>query len=129
MGTSGLSDEAERLALIHLEACGACRLGHVARIRAVRSGQLERELAGRLPLPPAIIRQPATIPSYTTNRYSTGVRAGRVPREYLRPTDAPLPRGETPGAAPADGNGYLFSPGRGQASHSGNKKTALQRGF
>ncbi|WP_156027712.1 sigma-70 RNA polymerase sigma factor region 4 domain-containing protein [Candidatus Solirubrobacter pratensis] len=53
LGTGDLSEEAERVAQIHLESCPACRVEHAARLRALRSGKLPREIANLLPLPPS----------------------------------------------------------------------------
>jgi hypothetical protein len=60
LGTGDLSDDAERVARIHLESCPACRVEHAARLRALRSGKLPREIANLLPVPPSAetIRSP-----------------------------------------------------------------------
>lgn len=50
--TSGnLNPETERVALLHLAHCPACRVEHVARLRSIRSGELPREIANLLPAP------------------------------------------------------------------------------
>jgi hypothetical protein len=54
MGTERFSEQAERVALAHLDWCPACRVEYAARVRAWRSGQLEREIAGLLPLQPTV---------------------------------------------------------------------------
>jgi DNA-directed RNA polymerase specialized sigma24 family protein len=51
IGSGLLSDEAERIARFHLMHCAACRAEHAAQLRAVRSGQLPREIANLLPGP------------------------------------------------------------------------------
>ena len=56
MGTDRFSEEAARIALAHLEWCSACRVEYAARVRAWRSGQLEREIASLLPLAPTVER-------------------------------------------------------------------------
>jgi hypothetical protein len=63
LGTGDLSDEAERVALIHLESCPACRVEHAARLRALRSGKLPRDIANLLPVPPSAeaVRGPRAI--------------------------------------------------------------------
>jgi hypothetical protein len=58
MATEGLSEEAERLARVHLDHCTACRLEHVARLRALRSGKLPRDVASVLPVPATNARGP-----------------------------------------------------------------------
>lgn len=52
--TGKLQEAAEQLALAHLAGCAACRSAHAARLRAVQSGQLPRELANILPIWPGI---------------------------------------------------------------------------
>jgi hypothetical protein len=54
MGTERFGEQAERVALAHLDWCPACRVEYAARVRAWRSGQLEREIAGLLPLQPTV---------------------------------------------------------------------------
>jgi hypothetical protein len=46
-----LNEETERIALLHLLHCPACRAEHAARLRAIRSGDLQREIAQLLPGP------------------------------------------------------------------------------
>ncbi len=63
LGTGGLTEEAERAAKIHLEHCSACRVEHAARLRALRSARLPREIANLLPVPPTAdtLRSPRVI--------------------------------------------------------------------
>jgi hypothetical protein len=41
-------------ARVHLERCPSCRKVYTAHVRALRSGELQRRIAGLLPLPPAV---------------------------------------------------------------------------
>jgi hypothetical protein len=63
LATGDLSEHAERVARMHLESCPACRLEHAARLRALRSGRLPRDIAQLLPIPPTAdkIRAPRVI--------------------------------------------------------------------
>src|SRR4051794_28194622 len=56
LGTGDLSEDAERVARIHLDSCPGCRLEHAARLRALQSGRLPRDIAQLLPIPPAADR-------------------------------------------------------------------------
>lgn len=49
--SGNLTPESERVALLHLAHCPACRVEHVARLRSIRSGELPREIANLLPAP------------------------------------------------------------------------------
>ena len=63
LGTGDLSEEAERVARVHLESCPACRVEHAARLRALRSGRLPRDIAQLLPIAPTAdkLRSPRAI--------------------------------------------------------------------
>jgi DNA-directed RNA polymerase specialized sigma subunit len=56
LGSGELTEEAEHAARIHLEHCPACRLEHAARLRALRSGRLPRDIAQLLPAAPTADR-------------------------------------------------------------------------
>lgn len=56
LGSGRLNDVTERIALLHLLHCPACRAEHAARLRAIRSGDLQREIAQLLPGPIVIER-------------------------------------------------------------------------
>ncbi|MDA0168431.1 hypothetical protein OJ998_04970 [Solirubrobacter taibaiensis] len=54
LGTGELSAEVERLALLHLSHCTRCQLRHAVRLRAIRRGDFQREIANILPTPPLV---------------------------------------------------------------------------
>jgi hypothetical protein len=63
LGTGALSEEAERVARVHLDSCPACRVEHAVRLRALRSGRLPRDIAQLLPIAPTAdkLRTPRVI--------------------------------------------------------------------
>ena len=69
LATGDLSEQAERVARIHLASCPACRLEHAARLRALRSGRLPRDIAQLLPIPPAAdkVRAPRVVWDWLTD--------------------------------------------------------------
>lgn len=51
LAASTASDDEAAAARLHLKRCPACRRVYAARLRAMRTGQFQRELAGLLPVP------------------------------------------------------------------------------